>query len=98
VGVFQFGGIGWRPVAGDWTGSGHAGIGVVDPATGMWYLRSEPGAGAPDAGQFAYGGAGWLPVAGAFAGTGVGGGGPLAAEQFNTIINALLAGQKHEGP
>jgi hypothetical protein len=33
VGVFQFGGVGWRPVAGDWTGTGHAGIGAIDPAT-----------------------------------------------------------------
>src|SRR5262249_41201357 len=32
-----------------------------------WYLRNEPGAGAPDAGQFQYGGGGWLPVARALA-------------------------------
>jgi hypothetical protein len=97
VGVFQFGGAGWRPVAGDWTGAGHAGIGVFDPRTATWYLRSAPNAGAPDAGQFQYGGAGWLPVAGAFAPGGAGGG-PLAAEQLNSIVSALLAGQKHQGP
>jgi len=71
---------------------------VFDPSTAIWYLRNEASAGAPDAGQFAYGGAGWLPVAGAFAAQGVAGGSPLAAEQLNSIITVLLAGQKHDGP
>jgi parallel beta-helix repeat protein len=97
VGVFHFGGVGFKPVAGDWTGAGHAGIGAFDPGTATWYLRTEPTAGAPDAGQFAYGGAGWLPVAGAFAPGGAGGG-PLAAEQLNAIVTALLAWQKHDRP
>jgi hypothetical protein len=57
-------------VVGDWTGSGKTTVGVVDPATMIWYLRSEASAGAPDAGQFAYGGAGWTPLAGDFGGTG----------------------------
>ena len=67
MGVFRFGGAGWIPVVGDWAGTGHAGIGVIDPSTRTWYLRNEASAGAPDAGQFAYGGAGWLPVCAAFA-------------------------------
>jgi hypothetical protein len=52
------------PVVGDWTGTGHLGIGVFDPATGTWYLRSSATAGPPDVGVFRYGAPGWLPVAG----------------------------------
>jgi hypothetical protein len=70
---------------------------VFDPSTATWYLRSEPNAGAPDAGQFQYGGAGWLPVAGAFGPAGTGGS-PLATEQLSSIVTSLLAGQKHDGP
>jgi hypothetical protein len=50
-------------VAGDWAGSGHAGIGAVDPL-GNWYLRNSDSAGAPDLGPFPYGLPGWTPVAG----------------------------------
>jgi uncharacterized delta-60 repeat protein len=64
AGVFRYGGPGWLPLAGDWQGSGQAGIGVYDPSTATWYLRNEAGAGAPDAGVFAYGVAGWLPLTG----------------------------------
>jgi hypothetical protein len=35
-----------------------------------WYLRSEVGPGAPDAGQFAYGAPGWKPVVGDWDGNG----------------------------
>jgi hypothetical protein len=72
-------------------------VGAFDPATATWHLRSSSGPGAPDTGQFAFGGSGWLPVAGAFAAPG-GGGSPLAAEQLNAIVTALLAGQKHDQP
>jgi lysophospholipase L1-like esterase len=64
AGQFAFGNSGWQAVAGDWQGTGHAGIGAFDPSTATWYLRNETSAGAPDAGQFRYGGAGWLPVTG----------------------------------
>jgi hypothetical protein len=57
-------------VVGDWTGSGHTGIGVFDPATGTWYLRNEASPGSPDAGVFAYGGVGWVPVVGDWDGNG----------------------------
>jgi hypothetical protein len=71
---FAFGAPGWVPVAGDWTGSGHAGIGVFDPTTARWYLRTEVGPGAPDANPggvpFAFGGAGWKPVVGDWSGQG----------------------------
>jgi hypothetical protein len=98
--VFQYGGVGWLPVAGDWAGSGHAGIGGYDPSTGIWYLRSTADAGAPDAGQFAYGGTGWLPVSVAFAtpqqllaagGEGPGGAAPLSADQLQAAVSAALA-------
>jgi CSLREA domain-containing protein len=45
-------------------------VGVFDPATATWYLRSSNGAGAPDAGQFQYGVFGSVPVAGSWAGAG----------------------------
>jgi hypothetical protein len=58
------------PVAGDWNNSGHAGIGVFDPATATWYLRNEASAGGPDAGVFRYGVPGSVPVVGDWTGTG----------------------------
>jgi Putative Ig domain len=46
------------------------GIGAFDSATGMWYLRNEANAGAPDAGQFQFGLSGWIAVTGDWNGTG----------------------------
>ena len=74
AGSFKFGAPGWIPITGDWTGTGHTGIGVFDPTSATFYLRNETGAGAPDAGRFAYGAPGWLPVAGDWGGTGRTGG------------------------
>jgi hypothetical protein len=48
-------------------------IGVFDPATATWYLRSSNSAGAPDAGQFQYGPVGSVPVTGNWSGAGPGG-------------------------
>ena len=67
---FQYGGAGWTPVVGDWTGQGKDTIGVVNPSTETWYLRNENSAGAPDFTPFAYGAPGWTPVAGDWNGTG----------------------------
>jgi hypothetical protein len=87
-------------VAGDWQGSGQAGIGAFDPSTATFYLRNEAGAGAPDAGQFAYGGAGFLPVVGVFppqtqmllAAGGEGPGGDrLSADQLQSAVAGALA-------
>jgi lysophospholipase L1-like esterase len=64
------GGPAWRPVAGDWTGHGGSGIGVVDPS-GTWYLRNEPNAGPADViAPFPYGLPGWIPVVGDWDGNG----------------------------
>jgi hypothetical protein len=63
IAPFQYGAPGWRPVAGDWTGIGRGGIGVIDPS-GVWYLRDSNSAGAPDVAPFAYGLGGWTPLAG----------------------------------
>jgi len=63
---FAYGGKGWKPVAGDWTGSGHTGIGVVDPAA-RWYLKNTIAPGAPDVAPFAYGVGTWAPVPGQWA-------------------------------
>ncbi len=48
-------------------------VGVFDPTTGNWYLRSANSAGLPDAGQFRYGFAGTLPVVGDWDGRGADG-------------------------
>jgi hypothetical protein len=69
-GLFLYGMSRWIPVAGDWKGTGHTGIGMFDPSTGTWYLRNEPGPGLPDAGVFQYGGVGWKPVVGDWDGDG----------------------------
>jgi cyclophilin family peptidyl-prolyl cis-trans isomerase len=45
-------------------------VGVFDPGTATWYLRSSNSAGAPDAGTFAYGAPGWEPVTGDWASAG----------------------------
>jgi hypothetical protein len=58
------------PVVGDWDGTGRLGIGVFDPATFTWYLRSTATPGAPDIGVFQYGGVGFKAVAGDWAGSG----------------------------
>jgi peptidyl-prolyl cis-trans isomerase A (cyclophilin A) len=57
------------PVVGDWTGTGHTGIGMFNPATVTFYLRNSPTPGAPDF-TFQYGAPGWIPVAGDWTGTG----------------------------
>jgi hypothetical protein len=45
-------------------------IGVFDPGSANWYLRTKNNAGAPDAGQFAYGGSGWKAISGDWDGNG----------------------------
>src|SRR5262249_59463687 len=73
---FPFGGAGWIPVMGDWTGKGLSTVGVVDP-TGLnnaaylvWYLRNSNSAGGPDFQPFAFGLVGWIPVVGDWTGSG----------------------------
>jgi hypothetical protein len=60
---FAFGMANWIPIAGDWTGSGHTGIGMFDPATGTWYLENNAGSGKLDF-QFQFGAPGWIPIVG----------------------------------
>jgi hypothetical protein len=60
---FAFGLSNWIPIAGDWTGSGHTGIGMFDPTSNTFYLENDPGSGKVDF-QFQYGAPGWIPVAG----------------------------------
>jgi phospholipase C len=45
-------------------------VGMVDPATATWYLRSSNSAGAADAGLFQFGLPGWIPVVGDWGGNG----------------------------
>jgi hypothetical protein len=69
IAPFAFGLRGWVPVAGDWTGRGHSGIGMFDPTTATWYLKNDPGPGLPDF-VFRYGSPGWTPVVGDWTGRG----------------------------
>jgi hypothetical protein len=69
AGTFQYGGVGWLPVTGDWNGDGVTTVGVVDP-NAVWYLRNENSAGAPDVAPFPYGLPGWVPVTGDWSGSG----------------------------
>jgi hypothetical protein len=67
AGVFQYGAPGWVPIAGHWYRSpvsGATGIGVYDPTTSTFYLRTTASAGIPDAGTFAFGQPGSIPVVG----------------------------------
>jgi hypothetical protein len=67
AGVFQYGAPGWIPLAGNWyrsPTSGATGIGVYDPTTSTFYLRTKADAGAPDAGKFAFGQPGSIPIVG----------------------------------
>lgn len=73
AGSFQYGGVGWIPVVGDWDGNGTVTIGVYDPSTATWYLRNSNSAGMPDIGPFQYGSPGWIPVVGDWNHTGLDG-------------------------
>jgi hypothetical protein len=70
IAPFAFGLPGWQAVVGDWSGSGHTGIGVFDPNTATWYLRNSDSPGAPDFTPFQFGAPGWLPVVGNWTGSG----------------------------
>jgi hypothetical protein len=63
AGQFQYGGVGWKPITGDWDGNGTTTVGVFAP-NATFYLRNENAAGPPDAGQFGFGLGGWAPVSG----------------------------------
>jgi hypothetical protein len=69
AGQFQYGGIGWFGLVGNWTGSGQETIAVVDPTTETWYIRFSNTPGAPDL-KFQFGAPGWIPIAGDWTGTG----------------------------
>jgi hypothetical protein len=62
---------GWKPLAGDWTGSGNDTIGVYDPATSTFRLKYTMGGGAAN-NVFAFGNpnASWTPLAGDWTDTG----------------------------
>ena len=62
-GVFQYGAPGWMPVVGDWNGQGKTTIGVIDPSTETWYLRTSNSNGGANY-VFQYGAPGWRPVVG----------------------------------
>jgi hypothetical protein len=52
---FPYGGVGWRPVMGDWTASAAPGPGVIDPS-GVWHLSGLT--------PFSYGLGSWVPLVG----------------------------------
>lgn len=61
--AFQYGNLGWLPIAGDWDGNGFWSIGLYDPATSTFYLRNENSSGSADV-TVQFGNAGWKPLAG----------------------------------
>ncbi|MCI0456209.1 MAG: SBBP repeat-containing protein [Gemmataceae bacterium] len=67
---FNFGGVGWTPIAGDWDGNGTGTLGTFDPSTATFYLRNTNTPGFADAGIVHYGAPGWIPVAGDWDGDG----------------------------
>jgi uncharacterized delta-60 repeat protein len=68
---FAYGGKGWIPVVGDWSGDGQKTIGVFDPSTATWYLKNDNNPGQPSITPFQYGAPGWIPVVGDWNGDGI---------------------------
>jgi hypothetical protein len=84
AGAFQYGGLGWFPVVGDWNGNGSTTIGAVDLSTMTWYLRDSNSSG-PATYVFQFGVPGWIPVVGDWDGmghTGVGAFDPTTATWY----------------
>jgi hypothetical protein len=95
---FSFGVAGGIPVSGDWLGKGQTGIGIYDPFTSTFFLRSTPSAGPADVGIFQFGMPGGIPVVGDWTGTGHTGIGvfdPTTATFF--LRNEPNAGQPDAG-
>ncbi len=69
AGQFQYGGVGWYAVTGDWLGNGQETIAVIDPTTMTWYVKFSNAPGAPDL-KFQYGPVGSIPIVGDWTGTG----------------------------
>jgi hypothetical protein len=70
IGSFPFGWFNWVPLAGDWAGKGHSGIGMFDPATATFYLKNDAGPGLTDFSKIVFGLPGWVPVVGDWTGSG----------------------------
>src|SRR5262249_52760236 len=76
IAPFQYGGVGWLAVTGDWNGDGRDTPGVVDPtATAdpnnlVWYVRNSNTAGLAELSPFSFGACGWVPLAGDWQGLG----------------------------
>jgi hypothetical protein len=69
--VTNLAGLASIPVVGNWGGGSQSGIGVFDPGTATWSLRSQAGPGAPDVlAPFRFGAPGWIPVVGDWTGSG----------------------------
>ncbi len=66
----RFGTAGYVPLVGDWTGTGHAGIGMWDRTAARFYLRSNLTAGPPDI-TVSYGTPAYVPIVGDWNGDGV---------------------------
>jgi hypothetical protein len=90
VGPFLYGLSGWQPVAGDWSGSGHTGVGAVAP-DGTWFLHNSANGGPPDATPFSYGAPGWAALSGSWVNnnlvTSL-----LAAKRDTAAVDAVFAG------
>ena len=84
AGAFQYGGLGWFPVVGDWNGDGSTTIGAVNLSTMTWFLRDANSSG-PATYVFQFGVPGWIPVVGDWDGqghTGIGAFDPTTATWY----------------
>jgi hypothetical protein len=70
AGTFQFGLPGWKPLAGNWSGSGPSNPGVFDPTTGVFYLRTTNDPSSRGVVTLSFGLPNWVPLAGDWDGTG----------------------------
>lgn len=68
-GQFSFGGTYWIRLVGDWDGNGTSDLGLFDPVSATWYLRTSGTTGVTMQ-VFQFGASGYLPVVGDWDGNG----------------------------
>jgi hypothetical protein len=100
---FSFGGVGWKPVTGDWTGSGVTRVGVFDPSANFYLAQNNAGGTPLVKPPFQFGFGYWTPLSGNWGvkgltaplaqlafGTGDGSGALLDQATLNSVVTAAL--------
>ena len=88
-GGFGAPGSAWLPIAGDWDGDGRDGVGLYDPARGLFLLRNSLTAG-PEQLRVRFGPAHARPLAGDWDGDGKGGIGVWDPASGTFLLKNLL--------